>query len=78
MQQKARLPPSLHLPHCCFLKPNQPCSTPWQEDFLACKRQRMEGWLQTAGLVLKTIAVESGLLDASGAAACLTISCLSC
>lgn len=26
----------------------------------------MEGWLQTAGLVLKTIAVESGLLDPAG------------
>lgn len=37
-----------------------------QEDFLNCKRQRMEGWLQTAGLVLKTIAVESGLLDPAG------------
>ncbi|GAB4820337.1 hypothetical protein N2152v2_007383 [Parachlorella kessleri] len=36
-----------------------------QEDFLTCKRQRMEGWLQTAGLALKTIAVENGLLHAS-------------
>ena len=37
-----------------------------QEDFLECKRQRMEGLLAAAGLMLKTIAVDKGLLERAG------------
>ncbi|KAI3430892.1 hypothetical protein D9Q98_009301 [Chlorella vulgaris] len=34
-----------------------------QEDYLECKRQRLEGLLAAAGLMLKTLAVEHGLLS---------------
>ena len=40
-----------------------------QEMFLACKRQRMEATLAAAGLVLRSVAVERGLLDPAGAGA---------
>ena len=38
-----------------------------QEDFLECQRQRLEGLLAAAGLMLKTLAVDQGLLPAAGA-----------
>lgn len=37
-----------------------------QEDFLECKRQRLEGLLAAAGLMLKTLAVDRGLLSPAG------------
>ena len=37
-----------------------------QEDFLECKRQRLEGLLAAAGLMLKTLAVDKGLLSPAG------------
>ena len=41
-----------------------------QEDFLECKRQRLEGLLAAAGLMLKTLAVDKGLLSAAGGQRC--------
>lgn len=38
----------------------------WQEDFLECKRQRLEGLLAAAGLALKMLAVDKGLLSPVG------------
>lgn len=44
-----------------------PCpSCELQEDYLECKRQRLEGLLAAAGLMLKTLAVEHGLLSPGG------------
>lgn len=63
------MPPSLIHPHTPTHIHKRLTTLPLtglQEDFLTCKRQRMEGWLQVAGLMLKTIAVDSGLLDAAG------------
>lgn len=33
---------------------------------MECKRQRLEGLLAAAGLMLKTLAVDKGLLSAAG------------
>jgi hypothetical protein len=33
---------------------------------LECKRQRLQGLLAAAGLMLKTLAAEQGLLEAAG------------
>lgn len=49
--------PPTHSPISCPVK---------QEDFLECKRQRLEGMLAAAGLMLKTLAVDQGLLPPSG------------
>lgn len=42
-----------------------------QEDFLECKRQRLEGLLAAAGLMLKMLAVDKGLLNPTGLSCCL-------
>lgn len=52
---------------CCRSPPTVP---PQQEDFLECKRQRLEGLLAAAGLMLKTLAVDRGLLSPAGGVGC--------
>lgn len=49
-----------------------PCA--FQEDFLECKRQRLEGLLAAAGLALKMLAVDRGLLSPAGGS-CLAHTC---
>ena len=58
-----------------LLAPLPACPAPpacLQEDFLECKRQRLEGLLAAAGLMLKTLAVDKGLLSAAGGQRCFT------